>query len=967
MQLSSDEVLAIAHRASRHSSLHRGIASALAGALLFAGCAMNPGDDPAVGEPQQAGAAVAVIPITWGVIGLDSTNVNVGPNAFPVGVRITNTGDQTATNLSASFAFTTANAHVDVDGPSTVKVASLAPGARSDVYFNVRITRTTAAYDTARRFVVTVAGDNIATATSPSPREVYVAKLVAQNRNSIAGITGPTSVVVGDTVSYVLDGSMSTGGHEQVEAYLTLPSDVFQVLSTTTTYTSPADGTNDKVYTDACGSDPVPTSLTYRDCIGPDIFAGGKAGGAIRTTYNVLVIGTGAVSLTAAIYDLSGSSYHYNADYGALAIGIVSSPLLGANDDSATVAEDAAATAIDVLANDTGVSGLPIVSVTQPSDGAVVITGGGTGVTFQPEPDFHGTTTFTYTLSDGLTESLTATVTVTVTPLNDEPVAVNDTKTVAEDAAATAIDVLDNDDDVDGDGLNVASVVQPANGTVVITGGGTGVTFQPAPDFHGTTSFTYMISDGFGGTATATVTVTVTPVNDPPVAVDDSATVAEDAAATPINVLANDSDADGHALTILSVVQPVDGTVAITGGGTGVSFQPAPGFSGPTAFSYTISDDHGGTATAVVEVSVTAVNDPPSAVDDVAITPEETAASINALVNDSDVEGDPLTIVSVTQPQHGSVVITGGGTGLSFQPAANFHGATSFSYTTSDGQGGTATATVEVIVTSVNDPPVALDDAATVAEDAAATAIAVLANDSDIDDDTLAIESVTQPTQGTVVITGGGTGLTFQPAAGFSGTASFTYTIFDDHGGTDTATVTVTPAVHPVVVSNDSTAVPDGGGPTVINVLANDGSNLTIVSVTQPAHGTATIINSGTAILYVPDPSFTGIVSFMYTVSDGDGGSATATVTITVTASALPDRDSDGRPDVLDNCPDNPNTAQTDSDRDGKGDICDPGFNSDVGVAGGGCQSSGGSTSGALVVLLGWLAVARGRRRRSAQ
>src|SRR5439155_5856659 len=111
--------------------------------------------------------------------------------------------------------------------------------------------------------------------------------------------------------------------------------------------------------------------------------------------------------------------------------------------------------------------------------------------------------------------------------------------TVLEDSGPTAIDVLGNDSDANGDTLAITLVTQPASGTVVSTGGGTGLTFQPAANFSGTATFTYTISDGHGGTATATVTVTVTPVNDPPSAADDSATVTEDAGATTIDVLGN--------------------------------------------------------------------------------------------------------------------------------------------------------------------------------------------------------------------------------------------------------------------------------------------------------------------------------------------------------------------------------------------------------------------------------------------
>ena len=205
-------------------------------------------------------------------------------------------------------------------------------------------------------------------------------------------------------------------------------------------------------------------------------------------------------------------------------------------DDAATVAEDSGANPIAVLANDTDpdpADTRTITAVTQGANGGTVaITG--TGVSYTPAANFAGTDTFTYTITDAAGATDTATVTVTVTNVNnDAPDAVNDTATVAEDSGATPITVLANDTDPDpADTRTITAITQPANGTVAITGGGTGLTYTPAANFAGTNTFTYTITDAAGATDTATVTVTVTPVNDPPVAVDDTATVAEDSSAT---------------------------------------------------------------------------------------------------------------------------------------------------------------------------------------------------------------------------------------------------------------------------------------------------------------------------------------------------------------------------------------------------------------------------------------------------
>ncbi len=254
-------------------------------------------------------------------------------------------------------------------------------------------------------------------------------------------------------------------------------------------------------------------------------------------------------------------------------------------DNSATVSEDAVASAVSVLTNDTDPDAGPkaIASATQPAHGTVVLTGGTagahSGLTYAPDAGYCNSQaggapdTFTYTLTPG---GSTATVSVTVTCVDDHPVAVNDVATVAKAAAATAVPVLTNDTDTDAGPKTISSATQPANGTVVLTGGTagahTGLTYAPDAGYCNTDAggtadtFTYTLNGG----STATVSMTVTcPVDVPPVAVDDSATLAEDAAATAVAVLTNDTDSDGGPKTISSANQPAHGTVVLTGGTAG--------------------------------------------------------------------------------------------------------------------------------------------------------------------------------------------------------------------------------------------------------------------------------------------------------------------------------------------------------------------------------------------------------------
>ena len=154
-------------------------------------------------------------------------------------------------------------------------------------------------------------------------------------------------------------------------------------------------------------------------------------------------------------------------------------------------------------------------------------------------------------------------------------------------------------------------------------------------------------------------------------------------------------------LTVTAATSP-NGTVVINPDGT-ITFTPAPNFNGPTTITYTISDGNGGTATATVNVTVNAVNDAPVANPSNATTNEDTPVIVPVLANDTDVDGDPLTVTAATAP-NGTIAINPDGT-VTYTPNANFNGTDTITYTISDGQGGFSTSTVTVTVGSVNDAP----------------------------------------------------------------------------------------------------------------------------------------------------------------------------------------------------------------------------------------------------------------------
>ena len=218
--------------------------------------------------------------------------------------------------------------------------------------------------------------------------------------------------------------------------------------------------------------------------------------------------------------------------------------------------------------------------------------------------------------------------------------------------------------------------------------------------------------------------------NDPPLAVDDAAETVEGTAVF-IDVFANDSDPNGDTLTVVELSAPAHGTAVVAAAAAAagtVEYTPEPDFHGTDRFTYVVGDGSGLTARAAVEVTVLPVNDPPLAVDDAAETVEGTAVFIDVLANDSDPNGDTLTVVEVSAPAHGTAVVAAAGT-VEYTPGPDFHGTDRFTYVVGDGSGLTARAAVEVTVLPV-DPPLAGDDAADTPEDTSVT-IAVLANDSD--------------------------------------------------------------------------------------------------------------------------------------------------------------------------------------------------------------------------------------------
>ncbi|MDM8519868.1 Ig-like domain-containing protein, partial [Anaerolineales bacterium HSG6] len=473
---------------------------------------------------------------------------------------------------------------------------------------------------------------------------------------------------------------------------------------------------------------------------------------------------------------------------------------------------------------------------------------------------------------------------VIVQPVNDAPVAVDDSDTITENLTLN-IAVLSNDYDVDvGDTLTIKSTTAAKHGTVNIKGNQ--LEYIPTHKYVGSDSFDYTIIDTQGLTSTANVNIIVTSFPMPPQAEPDSITTTEDIAVL-ITPLSNDIDPNGDTLVIVELLQgnqenqETYGQTVISG--TQIIYTPTLNFDGIVNLTYVVSDGSL-TDSTIIAITVEAVNDAPQAESDTISIIENTVALILPLLNDTDPDDDTLSINIVGDPTLGTIGLCSNmilcNNMIIYTPPVGFIGMDSFTYTVSD---GILTDTATVTVTIANDPPVAVDDTASTSKNSAVT-INVLSNDTDPDDDTLSINMVGDPITGTVSISGNT--VVYTPATGFIGVDSFSY-IASDGVLTDTASVTVTvTATNDPPMAVDDTASTSKNNAVTINVLSNDtdpdGSILSISMVGNPITGTASINND--AVVYTPVADFVGVDSFSYIVSDG---SLTDTATVAVTVNAL--------------------------------------------------------------------------------
>ena len=603
----------------------------------------------------------------------------------------------------------------------------------------------------------------------------------------------------------------------------------------------------------------------------------------------------------------SGSdSFTYRANDGTADSDVttVSLTVTGVNDapvgvaNTYTLSEDTTLTGASVLANDTDVDNtnaqLSASLVSTTSNGTLIFNSDGT-FTYTPKADFFGIDSFTYKVRDPSgAESAATTVTLNITSINDAPVGAGDSYDLSEDSSLTvaAPGVLINDTDVDSV-LQAVLDTAPANGTLSLNSDGS-FTYTPNSNFNGVDRFTYKANDGSLSTGPITVSITVQEVNDAPTApAVNTVSTSEDTASTAVTIGANDIDNDVLTYSIKPGFGPAKGTVTFDASKGTFVYNPNANANGSDSFIIEISD---GTAPAIeqaVSVSITAVNDAPTAPAEASVTTNEDTPSSAVAIGANDVDEDTLTysVKAGAGPAKGTVTFDAANGTFTYVPNLNANGSDSFTIEISDGTAPAIEQVVTVNITPVNDAPVAPpSQSVSTNEDTPTGPISFKASDVDGDTLTYSYNGEGAPQLGSLSIDQAAGTFSFTPNANAHGVETLKFLIRDGQGGVIEQTVILT--VNPV---NDAPTAPaekaisvtedTASGPVAIGAGDIDGDTLTYSLIEGgPAKGTVTFDQAAGTFVYTPNPDVSGTDSFRIMVSDGKGGIATQMVNVTIGA-----------------------------------------------------------------------------------
>ena len=550
------------------------------------------------------------------------------------------------------------------------------------------------------------------------------------------------------------------------------------------------------------------------------------------------------------------------------AIIIINNPPL-AESSSIITMEDRPAS-ITLTAKDKDRDQLTYIVTENPEHGT--LSGTAPNLTYTPSLDYSGPDSLTFMVNDGTIDSNSATISITVTAVNDSPVANPQSVTTKVDKS---VSIALTGSDSDSKMLSFNIVTEPKNGALsLISNFNTNgqLVYTPRPGYIGTDSFTFRTKDESSGSNPAIVTINIT-ANNPPVADQQPVKTLED---TPVTITLKADDPDGDTLTYKVIKEPLHGK--LTGTAPNLTYTPDKNYNGPDSFSFKSNDGTADSFLATVPITVTPVNDAPTANPSSIEIQEDTQSPI--ALTGIDPDGDSLTYSIVTNPSHGS--LSEKAPNLIYTPDLNYYGKDSFSFRVNDGTTDSASANVSITIIPVDDPPIANGSTITLTED---TPVPITLSGSDPDGDPLTYSIVREPSHGK--LEGTPPNLIYTPEKNFNWLDSFTFKVNDGTSDSETAAVliTVNPANDPPTANDDNITVQEDKSLERIDVLKNDievdNEPLKIKSITQGSNGVVEI-NPDNTLKYTPTENFFGNDTFTYTINDRDGQTDTATVNVTI-------------------------------------------------------------------------------------
>ena len=488
----------------------------------------------------------------------------------------------------------------------------------------------------------------------------------------------------------------------------------------------------------------------------------------------------------------------------------------------------------------------------------------GDQVTYRPGADVTGVDTFTFRVSDGVSESSEATVRIVINTVNDAP-SVRDGSAVTAERVPVKLELVGTD--VDADPLSYIIVSAPTHGQ--LTGSGSDRVYLSEWGFSGTDRFTFKANDGSTDSSVGTFTIRVTPINHAPAAGAFSVVTDED---TAVSLTLAGVDPEGSDLTYTVVRQP--GRGVLIGDGPRLQYVPNRDFNGTDSFTFKVSDGELDSSLATVTLRVNPINDAPIAGAFSVVTDEDKTLPLTLMGVDS--EGSTLTYTVTQQPLHGTLV--GEGNRREYIPKLDFNGTDSFTYKVSDGELESGQVRVTLRVNPINDAPIAGAFSAVTDED---KALPLTLMGVDLEGSALTFKVVRQPAHGTLI--GEGNHREYVPKLDFNGTDSFTYTVNDGEldSGLSTVTLRVNPVPDAPIALAQTLKVTQGASvPVALVGFDADRDLLNYKVVSQPKQGT--LSGSGANWIYQANDDAEGSDTFTYRVNDGFADSGLVLVRINI-------------------------------------------------------------------------------------